>query len=70
LANSEEFAFEASVDDLFEIRIAKEALDCKGLNTIDVCFELYKNNRQIERAPMYSMLELEINGDFSDEWYI
>ena len=70
LANSEEIAFEAGVDDNFEMRIAREALDAGGLKVIEVAFELYKNNRQIERAPLYSMLELEINGDFSDEWYI
>lgn len=70
LANSEDVAFEARVGNSFELRIAKTVLDAYGLTNVEVVFELYKNGRQIERAPLYSLLGIEINGDFSDEWYI
>ncbi len=70
LANSEEIAFEAKLGELFEMRIAKAVLDAGGLANIDVVFEVYKNKKLIERAPLYSMLNIEIDGEFSDEWYI
>jgi len=70
LANSEDVAFEAVVGDVVEMRIAKESLGLDGTNIIEIAFELFKNDQPIERAPMYSMLEIDVSDEFLDEWFI
>ena len=61
---------EWAVGDVFEISVPKGCLACGCDSLLQASFEIQKNSKTIERAPLYGSLGLEVNEKFLEDWYI
>lgn len=61
---------EWAVGDVFEISVPKGCLACGCDSLLQASFEIQKNSKAIERAPLYGSLGLEVNEKFLEDWYI
>lgn len=61
---------ESAVDEVFEISLPKSCLDCVCDTLLQVSFEIKKEGKVIEKAPLYGSLQLEVNEKFLEDWYI
>ena len=61
---------EWAVGDVFEISVPKGCLACVCDSLLQASFEIQKNSKTIERAPLYGSLGLEVNEKFLEDWYI
>ncbi len=61
---------EWAVGDVIEISVPKGCLACGCDSLLQASFEIQKNSKAIERAPLYGSLGLEVNEKFLEDWYI
>ena len=61
---------EWAVGDVFEISVPKGCLACGCDSLLQASFEIQKNSKTIERAPLYGSLGLEVSEKFLEDWYI
>lgn len=65
-----EGTIESAVADVFEISLPKSCLECSCDTLLEVSFEIQKQGKVIEKAPLYGSLQLEVNEKFLEDWYI
>jgi alpha-amylase/alpha-mannosidase (GH57 family) len=61
---------ESAVGEVFEIGLPKSCLECGCDMLLQASFEIQKNKKVIEKAPLYGSLQLEVNEKFLEDWYI
>jgi len=61
---------ESAVAEVFELSLPKSCLECGCDVLLQASFEIQKNNKVIEKAPLYGSLQLEVNEKFLEDWYI
>ncbi len=61
---------ESAVGEVFEISLPKSCLECTCDMLLQASFEIQKQGKVIEKAPLYGSLQLEVNEKFLEDWYI
>lgn len=65
-----EGVIESAVDEVFEVSLPKSCLECGCDMLLQASFEIQKQGKVIEKAPLYGSLQLEVNEKFLEDWYI
>lgn len=61
---------ESAVAEVFELSLPKSCLECGCDMLLQASFEIQKDKKVIEKAPLYGSLQLEVNEKFLEDWYI